>query len=213
MQKEVVINTAKTKLLEKPFDIAHDIFHHYKVWENILIIMLQEGLNLDVDKLEIACWWHDYERGSTEHKILTSTMVGAGYPEDYIEAVKQLINTHSFHDQHSDDDEAKVLFDADKLEYVNMGRLMWMGEGILKGDLDTNQGRKYGHALNERIYQVVQLLHYPTTRLMMANNITNLLVALPTCQEKYKDFMRDVTADELLKAHQYLQSYSANSKL
>jgi hypothetical protein len=206
MQKGQVISIAKSQLLSSPFDIAHDVFHHYKVWENVMLIAVKEGLKLDFEKLEIASWWHDYERGSVEHLALTEAMQKTGYSEAYIKSVKDLINTHSFSDKHSDAEEAKVLFDADKLEYVNSGRLVWIGEGILQGLLDPQTGRKYGSALHERIYQVVQTLHYPTTRSMMLSNITNIIAILTMCQEKYKEFLVDVKNDELVKAVEYLKS-------
>lgn len=208
MQKDQVINTAKDQLLHSPFDIAHDIFHHYKVWENVLLITVKEALNLDLDKLEIASWWHDYERGSLEHVALVKAMQKAGYPQVDIESVKDLINTHSFSDTHSDAEEAKVLFDADKLEYVNSGRLVWIGEGIINGLLDPKVGKGYGLALQERIYKVVQMLHYSTTRLMMINNLTNFIAILPICQSRYQEFLIDVKRDELVRALDYLKSIS-----
>lgn len=208
MQKDQVINTAKDKLLHSPFDIAHDVFHHYKVWENVLLISLKEGLNLDLDKLEIASWWHDYERGSVEHLALVKAMNKAGYSQVYIESVRNLINTHSFSDKRSELEEAKVLFDADKLEYVNSGRLVWIGEGILNGLLDPQAGKKYGIALQERIYKVVQTLHYPVTRSMMIDNLSNFIAILPVCQSRYQEFLMDVKKDELVRALDYLKSIS-----
>lgn len=206
MQKDQVISTAKTRLLHSPFDIAHDIFHHYKVWENILLIVTKEGLSLDLDRVEIASWWHDYERGSSEHLALTKVMQEAGYSQEYIDSVKELINSHSFSGEYSDAEEAKVLFDADKLEYVNSGRLVWIGEGILHGLFDSQIGKNYGTALQERIFKVVQTLHYPSTKLMMIQNLTNFIAVLPMCKDRYQEFLADVREDELVKALEYLTS-------
>lgn len=209
MQKEKVINEAKSLLLKSPFDIAHDIFHHYKVWENVLLIVVKESLNLDLDKVEIASWWHDYERGSREHLALDKAMQEAGYKQNYIQSVKDLINTHSFNDERLEAEEAKVLFDADKIEYVNPGRLVWIGEGMIHGLLDLQIGRKYGQLLHERIYQVVQTLHYPTSRLLMLNNITSFIAILPMCQSRYREVLKDVKEDELVKAQKYLKSITS----
>ncbi|PIY80820.1 MAG: hypothetical protein COY80_00925 [Candidatus Pacebacteria bacterium CG_4_10_14_0_8_um_filter_42_14] len=104
---------------------------------------------MDLDKVEIASWWHDYERGSSEHQTLVKVMQDADYSQEYIDSVRDLINSHSFSDKRSDTNEAKVLFDADKLEYVNPGRLVWIGEGILNGLLDPQAGKKYGATLQE----------------------------------------------------------------
>ncbi len=204
MQKDIVIKKAKKLLLNKPFDIAHDIFHHYNVWENVLQIVIREGLTPDLNKLEIVSWWHDYERGSSEHVTLTKTMREAGYQQGYIKSIIDLINTHSFSDKHSETDEAKILFDADKIEYVNPGRLVWMGEGTLHGLLDPHIGRKYGKALHERIYHVVQALHYTTSRSMMLSTMTSFIDILPACKKRYREFLADVKKDELLKARDYL---------
>lgn len=206
MQKDQVISVAKTQLLHNPFDIAHDIFHHYKVWENILLITIKEGLSLDLDRVEIASWWHDYERGSSKHLALIKAMQEAGYSQEYIDSVKDLVNSHSFFDERSDAEEAKVLFDADKLEYVNSGRLVWIGEGLLHGLLDPQIGKKYGTALQERILKVVQTLHYPSTKFMMMQNLTNFIAVLPMCKGRYQEFLVDVQEDELVKALDYLKS-------
>ena len=209
MQKGHVISTAKTKLLKTPFDVAHDIFHHYKVWENVLLITIREGLTIDLDRVEIASWWHDYERGSSEHLALTNVMEEAGYLKEYIDSIKDLINSHSFSDERSDIEEEKVLFDADKLEYVNSGRLVWIGEGISQGLLEPQIGKKYGVALQERIFKVVQTLYYPSTKLMMIQNLTNFMTMLPRCKNRYQGFLADVREDELVKALDYLKFHTS----
>jgi hypothetical protein len=67
MRKNQVIAVAQQKLLDEPFDIVHDVFHHYQVWENVLLLVTCEDLSLDLDTVEIATWWHDFERGSSQH--------------------------------------------------------------------------------------------------------------------------------------------------
>ncbi len=209
MKKDPVVSAAKNHLLSQPYDIAHDIFHHYKVWENVLLIILKESLSVDIEKLEIAAWWHDYERGSSEHLVLKNVMEDAGYSIKQFTSIKDLINSHSFNDERSNSEEAKVLFDADKLEYANSGRLMWMGEGILKGLLSPGIGREYGIALDKRIFEVVQTLNYPSTRNMMIQNLTNFIDVLPMCKSRYQELLANVQNDELVRAVEYLRSKTA----
>jgi HD superfamily phosphodiesterase len=139
-------------------------------------------------------------------------MQQAGYSSDEIDSVVNLINSHSFSDKQLETVEEKVLFDADKLEYISVGRLLWMCEGIQRGLLDAQVGRKYVLALQERIVSVVQALHFPYTRQIMANNLAQFIPILPMCKKKYPELLANVEKDEFVRAIAYLESRQSDSR-
>lgn len=110
-------------------DSAHDLDHTIRVYNNCMMIAREEPeANLEI--LQAASLLHDVARikededdsGKTDHATLGAEMafdilLDAGYGEQFAEAVKQVISTHRYR---ADDPpatlEAKILFDADKLD-------------------------------------------------------------------------------------------------
>ena len=144
----------------KPFDLAHDITHHYRVWQWCLKITEAEHLSLNQDVLTLAAWWHDAEertgrvviavKKSLEHNNIDSQL---------IDQVASVIREHSFgKEQHSL--EAKVLFDADKLEYVSPQRLSWFAQAVKDGFIDEKTYRRYRKDWTQRTPQIPSLLHF-----------------------------------------------------
>lgn len=192
-----LVRIAERNLTTTPFDIGHDTHHHYNVWVNAYTIMALENLTLDIEKLNIACWWHDYERGSTKHPVLVENMKNLKYADSYIQDVLKIINSHSFEDDKSPEVEAKVLFDADKIEYVNPGRYFWVGEGILNGKIELNIARKYGKNLTDRIEAVAKQFNYVTSKEMFTENLQKFILLFPSMTVKYGDFLADVNVEVL----------------
>jgi uncharacterized protein len=108
-------------------DSAHDREHVYRVLNYALgIEQYENGVSIDV--LTIACLLHDIGREaqfadpSVCHAVFGAEkaycwLTANGYEGDFADAVKSCIQTHRFR---SDDPpqsiEAKILFDADKLD-------------------------------------------------------------------------------------------------
>ncbi len=108
-------------------DSAHDKEHVYRVLYTALdIAQAEENVNYDV--LIAAALLHDIGRqAQIENSSLCHAMVGAdmaqtflircGYDNDFVEAVAQCIRSHRFRkDRPPQSLEAKILFDADKLD-------------------------------------------------------------------------------------------------
>lgn len=108
-------------------DSAHDIGHVYRVLYNALTIA-ESCDGVDNDVLVCACLLHDIARAEqlADHSICHaafgakkaySFLMDNGFDEKFAAAVKHCIRTHRFR---SDDPpqsiEAKILFDADKLD-------------------------------------------------------------------------------------------------
>lgn len=110
-------------------DSAHDFDHTMRVYRNCMLIAREEpSANMEI--LQAASLLHDIARvkeaedasGKTDHAILGAEMaqkilLDAGYGEKFAETVKSVISTHRYRaDNPPVTIEAKILFDADKLD-------------------------------------------------------------------------------------------------
>lgn len=114
-------------------DRAHDLEHALRVrqWGR----KLAEEEDADVTIVELAALLHDIGRSGTVEKSHAESSAGlaitilkkAGYTETQIERVKEAIISHSREGGHEPATlEAKILYDADKLDFVGaigLGRL------------------------------------------------------------------------------------------
>lgn len=110
-------------------DSAHDQQHIYRVLHHALVIAKTET-NVDYDVLITACLLHDIGRPEQfADPALCHAVVGsekaaaflqtAGLPKDFIEQVCHCIITHRFSNRQTPESvEARILFDADKLDVV-----------------------------------------------------------------------------------------------
>lgn len=108
-------------------DAAHDKEHIYRVLYNALEIA-EEEQDVNYDVLIAACLLHDIGRKEQfENPALCHAIVGSekayqflldhGFEMFYAEQVKQCIETHRYRkNSHPHSLEAKILFDADKLD-------------------------------------------------------------------------------------------------
>lgn len=108
-------------------DSAHDKEHIYRVLYNALDIARTQE-NVDYDILICACLLHDIGRKEQfENPGLCHAMVGAeksyhfllkhGFDEEFAKQVSDCIRTHRYRENNPPQSiEAKILFDADKIE-------------------------------------------------------------------------------------------------
>lgn len=116
-------------MLECMSDSAHDKEHVYRVLNNALTIAAEER-NVNYDVLLCACLLHDVGRreqlrdSSLCHAAVGSEMaysflLNSGYSVDFASRVRDCIRTHRFRKSDQPQSlEAKILFDADKLDVV-----------------------------------------------------------------------------------------------
>lgn len=108
-------------------DPLHDYSHALRTCENAESIITREGLGIFLDKglLRNAIWWHDVDRG---RKDGDDSFTFKKYAEElnlsfvYVNKVVGIIGEHSFGKKQTTL-ESKVLYDADKLEYVSIPRV------------------------------------------------------------------------------------------
>lgn len=124
-----MIEKLKEVVKELLKDSAHDYDHTLRVYRNCMLIAEEEGgANLEI--LQAASLLHDIARtledaddsGKTDHALLgadmgCSILVNMGYDVQFAEAVKHVIATHRYRAENPPKTlEAKILFDADKLD-------------------------------------------------------------------------------------------------
>ncbi|MBP7774250.1 hypothetical protein KA078_00500 [Candidatus Woesebacteria bacterium] len=136
------ISTAQQLLLDHPFDIYHDIFHHYKVWENSRKITFIEKLKVDTNPLDIACWWHDIFKGEKDNSLLIKTLSDTNIDTDTLDTAIAIINQHSFGEEQTLL-ESKILYDADKIEYISLTRWQAAFEACDKGFISVAEKERY----------------------------------------------------------------------
>jgi len=117
----------ETHMLSCMRDAAHDAEHVYRVLYNVLDIAVHEK-NVDYDVLLAACLLHDIGRmrqfdnpdvcHATEGgEMACQYLDGIGFPLDKAERVKHCIISHRYRsDAPPTSVEAKILFDADKID-------------------------------------------------------------------------------------------------
>ncbi len=110
-------------------DSAHDQEHIYRVLNNALVIAQAEE-NVNYDVLIAACLLHDIARqdqlkdpdichAEAGAQMAEHFLLSAGYQEEFASAVASCILTHRFRKNRPPESlEAKILFDADKLDVV-----------------------------------------------------------------------------------------------
>jgi HD superfamily phosphodiesterase len=163
-----LIEFAKKYLEKQPFDIVHDLEHHEQVVANCLDIIKQEGLQPDMDVIITAAWWHDVEKSYETKNSADKTIVFFrktaeifGADDEFINQCVDTIQQHSF-SQPQRTLEGKILFDADKIEYVNDGRI-----GKLVDDFVANPHKYQPNHLQSthdiwiaRIKKVHDMMHF-----------------------------------------------------
>ncbi len=165
-QKLIVF--AQEYLKKQPFDIVHDLKHHQLVVKNCVDIIREEKLTPDEEVVITSAWWHDVEKSyksansadstvSFLKKIAREMHIDPAFVDQCVHTILQ----HSFR-QSQTTLEGKILFDADKIEYVNDGRI-----AKLMNDFLTHPGKYPIDKLQEihdlwvaRIKKVPDMMHF-----------------------------------------------------
>ena len=167
---------------------AHDISHTYRVFKNCLEIS-KSIPEVDVEILRVSSLLHDIAKvqeeqdntGSTDHAFLGAEMakqilLELNYPITFIEHVCDAIRTHRYRGENIPSTlEAKVLFDADKLDAIG-------AIGIARSFMIAGE---YGQLL----YKDTDLEEYIKTNLVggsKAGRIQNLQLHSPNIEFELK---------------------------
>ena len=159
-----IILEAQKQLVLKPIDLAHDITHHYRVYERSLKINNNEKLNADENLLVVCAWYHDLGGRRGENIDLLRGLLSKHTNDvNFINKVIEIICEHSYGGIQTSL-ESKILFDADKMEYVNPLRLSWFLRAHKDGLLNEKKYKQYKKEWNKRIINISKMLHFPSSQ-------------------------------------------------
>ena len=159
-------------------DSAHDKEHVYRVLANAMVIAEAEEA-VDYDILICACLLHDIGRpDQIRDPSLCHAQVGAekaytwlldrGFPECFAQAVRSCILTHRFRKNLPPQSlEAKILFDADKLDVVGaigVARTL-VYKGTVSAPLYTRMDGKISDGREDKIPSFFQEYCYKLEKL------------------------------------------------
>jgi uncharacterized protein len=127
-------------------DAVHDFDHVLRVYHTAMKLGKEEGADLEI--LEAAALLHDARgaepggAGRAEHHITSARFAGEvlreeGWPEERIRAVQHAIRAHRYRGREDlpETIEAKVLFDADKLDVIGaIGAARTIAYSVLAGE-------------------------------------------------------------------------------
>lgn len=165
-----IIEKAKEYLSRLPVDSAHGLDHHEAVAKNCIKIIEVEQLNLNTDAVVIAAWWHDLESQQGATDLLLKEMASAGFDAQTTEVTASVVRAHTY-GKHQETLEAKVLYDADKMEYFNPERARKAVEDAQSGILEIQILAKHYQAWLDRYREVLTSFNFEYSRKIASDNL------------------------------------------
>jgi HD superfamily phosphohydrolase YqeK len=191
MDTKTIIELAVKELRTNPYDELHGEKHHKLVWENCRKILKEEKLKVDKDVLKISSMWHDVQRSQKdEFKLLKKTLKNLKVDKNIIGKILAVVESHSYGKKQISL-EAKVLFDADKLEYVNFQRVLVLLEEYNKGKITQDRFDYYVKIWRDRINMVKNQLHFKFSKKVFESRLKKFL-KLASGSKKLEAFTKGI---------------------
>jgi uncharacterized protein len=174
------------EIVEKELgESSHGIDHTIRVY-NMCILLANKYLDVNIDVLKTSALLHDIAReiednddsGMIDHAIYGGDMSknilkGMGYNENDIKKIVHCIETHRFKSNRKPNSiEAKILFDADKLDVIG-------AIGIARSFMFAG---KYG----QKMFSNVDIGHYKKNNLEKNGRIKDITICTPNIEFKTK---------------------------
>jgi len=166
MNLSKIIDDLKITLANDAFDIVHDINHHYEVWKNCVEIMDVEKLELDRNALEITAWSHDLETYNKNNDFIKlKAILNHHNVQDTMTAkIIKIIDEHSWSKKQTLL-ESKVIFDADKLEFVSIPRWEYSLQAFKDQLITEARMKKYEGVMNEVMFKALDRFYFESTKI------------------------------------------------
>ncbi len=189
-----LINKAKSLLKLHQYDVAHDLSHHERIWENAQKILKNENISVDEDALQTACFWHDIvlePKHETEDRqlhineileYLKLCMQEEKFSNKFQITVLDAIRDHGFEKKRQLNPEGEVLFDADKLDALSPERYKKIIAAIKHKQLSKIKAFMYTQAAKLWLRTMRKRYHFETSRNIHDQKIERLLADKETIQ-------------------------------
>ncbi len=172
MNITAIILSAQKQLIGNPYDLAHDVLHHNRVAENVLLIKEGEDARCDSDLLLASAWLHDiFGRNPKSFKKLLTEVKIYIQERKKLDIVARAIYEHSF-GKVPTTIYSKILYDADKLEYVNKHRLTNFIQIYKNGYLKKSLFIDYVEEWETKINNVYKTLNFNTSKKLFSRSLS-----------------------------------------
>lgn len=186
----IIIESARIKIESVNPDALHDWDHHQAVLNAVVLLTQREQLEASIDlcALKIASAWHDFEKAGLKKEEIEEVISFLDAPEDLTEKVFQIITEHNYTGK-PQSLEAKLLWDADKLEYLNPKRLVKRGKELQEGKISIHRYWETIEIWQNRIGEIYQKLHFNSSKEIFTDKL-NRLIELSKDSPILQDFLR-----------------------
>lgn len=183
-----VIQKAKDFLINNPYDEGHDLYHHLAVWKNAQHIARHIKESADIKSLHIACFWHDVVTTPIENRnfkdrdkmtiktaeYLQKLMLELGCNKDLIERTIIAVCEHDLNSRPTTI-EGKILYDADKLEFLNVKRWIKILDALKTGKMVKIKLFLYKKAGKRWISKLKRMYNFDYTRKLHDKKVNEIL--------------------------------------
>jgi hypothetical protein len=207
-----LITQAITHLKTHPFDAAHDLAHHKRVWQNAQKIAKHlshqtPSIKINLNALKLACFWHDVviktkdelnpagKNVSETADYLRKQMQSLNYDKGFIDTVYLAVRYHQYDDTPVNL-EGQILWDADKLDVVHHARWFGAHQAVEKGTLDPFYAQAMVETGARWIKVLPQKFHFPISAKLFHQELSQTL-ADPKAKQMLKKY--NIQIHQLLK--------------
>lgn len=164
-----IIHDIQKYFISHEIDIAHNIGHHYRVWENSMTIVREEKLHIDSDAVQIAAWLHYIDNGK-EKQFLNQHAKKWGLNDALREKVRSIVIEQSF-GQEPKSIESKIVYDADRIELLSIPRWQFVFQSCEEGNMTEAVRDNYIARVHARIPVLKDNLHFACSNKRFADRL------------------------------------------
>ena len=168
----LLVTQAKAFLTRNPYDAGHDLAHAQAVWSTAYDIAAHLDQKVDLDALQIACYWHDVVIKDKDKlnpaggnvadtaAFLENRMKERQLPPGFIQTTIDAVRFHQFNDEPVNL-EGQILWDADKLEAINADRWIHASQAVKQGKMSDAELKSYAQTGAQWLKIMRNKLHFP----------------------------------------------------
>ena len=181
---QAIVAEAERLLAAHHYDAAHDLAHHKSVDTTSSDIAKHVTETVDLGLLHIVCMWHDVVVGSDDsdnHKVVTRAtaehlrqrMLKEDFSEHDASIASLAVRHHEF-DDHPVNTEGRILFDADKLDNLNLERIRRFVASDRMGQIPSWKLKAYIKGGVTMVKRTRNKLHYAYSKHLFDTKVNEL---------------------------------------